>query len=101
MNITKQLAILYSLFFLLNIVGPTFTLLHSNDELSTVVIALEQETEKKEIEDVKEFAELDFYKTHLLNTCLFISDQSLSFVFYNKNLIKTSLENISPPPEFV
>ena len=101
MNITKQLAFLYSLFFLLNIVGPTFALLHSNDEVSTVIITLEQETEKKDIEDVKEFAELDFYKTHLLNTCLFRKNQSLSFVFYNKGLIETPLENTSPPPEVV
>ena len=100
MNITKQLAFLYSLFFLLNIMGPTLVLLSSNDEVSTVVIALEQETETKDIEDVKEFAELDFYKTHFLNAHLFRTDQSLSFMFYNKDLSETHLENTSPPPKF-
>tara|TARA_B110000902_G_scaffold51693_1_gene59586 strand:+ start:95 stop:400 length:306 start_codon:yes stop_codon:yes gene_type:complete len=101
MNITKQLAFLYSLFFLLNIVGPTFALLHSNDEVSTVVNTLEQETETKDIEDIKEFAELDFDKTHFLNAHLFRADQTLLFLFYNRTLSERPLENTSPPPKFI
>jgi len=101
MNITKQLAFLYSLFFLLIIVGPTLALFHSNDEVSTVVISLEQETETKDIEDVKEFTELDFNKTHSQDAHSFITQQSLSFVFYNKALSETHLENTSPPPKFI
>ena len=101
MNITKQLAFLYSLFFLLNIVGPTFALLHSNDEVSTVVNTLEQETETKDIEDIKEFTEFDFDKTHFLNAHLFRTDQTLLFVFYNRALSETPLENTSPPPKFI
>ena len=100
MNITKQLAFLYSLFFLLIIVGPTLALLHSNDEVSTV-ITLEQETETKDIEDIKEFAEFDFDKTHFLNAHLFRTDQTLLFVFYNRILSETHLENTSPPPKFI
>ena len=101
MNITKQLAFLCFLFFLLNIVGPTLVVLHSNVEVSTVVVSLEKETETKDIEDLKEFTELDFDKTPLQGTHSFITQQSLSFVFYNKTLSEIHLENILPPPEYV
>jgi len=101
MNLTKQLTFLYSLFFLLIIVGPTLALLHSNDEVSTVVISLEKEAETKDIEDIKEFTELDFDKTHFLNAHLFRTDQTLLFVFYNTTLSETPLENTSPPPKFI
>ncbi|MDC1265840.1 hypothetical protein N8009_03515 [Flavobacteriaceae bacterium] len=101
MNITKQLAFLYSLFFLLIIVEPTLELLQSNDEVSTVVITLEQETETKDIEDVKEFAELDFDKTHFINAHLFRTGQTLLFVFYNTTLSEMPLENTSPPPKLI
>jgi hypothetical protein len=101
MNITKYFSFFCSLFFLLNIIGPTLVLLNSNDEVSTVVISLEQETETKDIEDVKEFTELDFNKTHSQDAHSFITQQSLSFVFYNKALRETHLENTSPPPKFI
>ena len=101
MNITKYFSFFCSLFFLLNIIEPTLVLLNSNDEVSTVVISLEQETETKDIEDVKEFTELDFNKTHSQDAHSFITQQSLSFVFYNKALRETHLENTSPPPKFI
>ena len=52
--IIKHIAPLFSLFFLLNIAGPTLLLLQSNSEFSKVVVSTEQESDTKDIEDVNE-----------------------------------------------
>ena len=100
MTITKQLAFLCSLFFLLNSAIPTLVLLSPSDELSTIVIPLENETEK-DIEDLKDLNEFDFDKTPFQKVNPTLNRQSVSFVFYNTSLSETSLENTSPPPEFL
>ena len=101
MTITKSLAFLYSLFFLLNIVGQTLVLLNSNEEASTIVISPEEETETKDIEDVKELAEGMFNEVGYYNTFLSTTTKSLSFTVYARSLVKIHLENTSPPPEFL
>ena len=100
MTITKYCSFFCSLFFLLNVVEPTLVLLSSNDELSTVVITLENETEK-DIEDLKDLNEFDVDKTPFQKVNLILKRQLLSFVFCNKSLGEIHLENTSPPPEFV
>jgi hypothetical protein len=72
-------------------------LLNSDKETFSIL----EETEKKDIEDIKEFVELDFDKTNVLNTSLFRAFQSLSFVFHSEPLFETHLENTSPPPKRV
>ena len=62
MTIKTHFTFLFSFFFLFILVAPTIVLLNSNEEVSTVVFSLEEEN--KDIEDVKEFTELDFNKTH-------------------------------------
>lgn len=101
MVVIKHIAPLFSLFFLLNIVGPTLLLLRSNSELATVVVPLEQEPETKDIEDVKEFTELVFNTTHPLNANPLPRDQYVSFLFYSKTPLKIYLETISPPPDYI
>ena len=80
---------------------PLLLLLHSNNELTTVVVSLEQESETKDIEDVKEFAELVFDKTPPQDANPLPSDQYVSFLFYNKMPLKIYLETISPPPDYI
>ena len=79
-------------------IAPTIVLLNSDKETFSVEVVLE-ETEKKDIEDIKEFVELDFDKTNVLNTSLFRTFQPLSFVFHNEPSFETHLENTSPPPK--
>jgi hypothetical protein len=100
-TITKHISLLFSLFFLLNIAGPTLVLLHSDCELSTMIISIDKESETKDIEDVKEFTELDFNKTNLQDSNPYAKYHSLSFVFYNKTLSEIHLETISPPPDCI
>jgi hypothetical protein len=80
---------------------PLLLLLHSNNELTTVVVSLEQESETKDIEDVKEFAERVFDKTPQQDANPLPSDQDVSFLFYNKTPLKIYLETISPPPDHI
>ena len=100
MTITKQLAFLCSLFLLLNVASPSLVLLRSNGELSTVVITLENET-GKDIEDLKDLNEFDVDKTAFQKVNLTLNRESMTFVFCNKPLSETPLENTSPPPELL
>lgn len=100
MTVTKYCFFLFSLFFLLNVVGPTLVLLNSNDALLTIVLPLENESEK-DIEDLKDLDEFDFNKAPFNNVNPILIRQALSFVFFNNSLGEIHLENTSPPPEVV
>ena len=100
MQFANYYSLVFSVFFLFVLLAPTIVLLNSDKETFSVEVILE-ETEKKDIEDIKEFVELDFDKTNVLNTSLFRAFQSLSFVFHNKPPFETHLENTSPPPKRV
>ena len=101
MKFAKHLALMFSDFLLFILTAPTLTLLNSDKKTPSIVVSLEKETEQKDIEDIKEFAELDFDNTQALNACLFRTHQSLSFVFHNKAPVETPLKNTSPPPRFL
>jgi hypothetical protein len=101
MKFVKHLSVVFSVFFLFVLMAPANVLLNSDKKTSSVVMSLEEETDKKDIEDIKEFAELDFDKIQTLNTCLFRSHQTLSFVFHSKTPIETPLKNTSPPPDYI
>lgn len=73
-------------------------LLNPNNEMSTVVISLEKESETKEVEDVNVYV---FNKTPLRDVNPFVRNQSLLFVFYNKTLNEIHLETSSPPPDYI
>ena len=100
MKFAKHLALMFSVFFLFILTAPTLMLLNSDKKAPSIVVSLEKETEQKDIEDIKEFAELDFDNTQALIASLFGIYQSLSFVFHNKAPIDTPLKNTSPPPRF-
>tara|TARA_B110000967_G_C18788109_1_gene511858 strand:- start:15 stop:248 length:234 start_codon:yes stop_codon:yes gene_type:complete len=76
-------------------------LLNSNEELSSLVMSLEEETEKKDIEDVKELAEGTFNDVGHYNTFLCTATKTLSFTLYTRTLGEIDLENTSPPPKFM
>ena len=101
MTITKSLAFVFSVFFLFILVTPTLMLLNSNEELSSLVMSLEEETEKKDIEDVKELAEGTFNDVGHYNTFLCTATKTLSFTLYTRTLGEIDLENTSPPPKFM
>ncbi len=101
MKFAKHLALMFSVFFLFILTAPTLMLLNSDKKAPSIVVSLEKETEQKDIEDIKEFAELDFDNTQVLNACLFRTHQSLSFVFHSKAPVETPLKNTSPPPRFL
>jgi len=98
MKFANYYTLVFSIFFLFVLIAPTIVLLNSDKETFSVEVVLE-ETEKKDIEDIKEFVELDFDKTNDLNTSLFRIFQPLSFVFHNEPSFETHLENTSPPPK--
>lgn len=98
MKFANYYSLVFSVFFLFVLIAPTIVLLNSDKETFSVEVVLE-ETEKKDIEDIKEFVELDFDKTNVLNTSLFRAFQPLSFVFHNEPSFETHLENTSPPPK--
>jgi hypothetical protein len=101
MTITKLLALVFSVFFMFILVAPTLVLLNSNEELSCLVMSLEEETEKKEIEDVKELTEVTFNDNSHHNAYLSITTKSLSFLFFTRAHGEIHLENTSPPPKFL
>ena len=98
MKFANYYSLVFSIFFLFVLIAPTIVLLNSDKETFSVEVILE-ETEKKDMEDIKEFVELDFDKTNVLNTSLFGTFHSLSFVFHNEPSFETHLENTSPPPK--
>jgi hypothetical protein len=97
MKFANYYSLVFYFFFLFVLLAPTIVLLNSDKETFSIL----EETEKKDIEDIKEFVELDFDKTNVLNTSLFRAFQSLSFVFHSEPLFETHLENTSPPPKRV
>jgi hypothetical protein len=97
MKFANYYSLVFSVFFLFVLLAPTIVLLNSDKETFSIL----EETEKKDIEDIKEFVELDFDKTNVLYTSLFRAFQSLSFVFHSEPLFETHLENTSPPPKRV
>ena len=101
MKFAKYLALLFSVFFLFILTAPTLVLLNSDKKTPSIVVSLEKETEQKDVEDIKEFAELDFDNTQALNACLFRIYQSLVFVFVNKAPTEITLKNTSPPPKIL
>ena len=98
MKFANYYYLVFSVFFLFVLIAPTIVLFNSDNETFSVEVILE-ETEKKDMEDIKEFVELDFDKTNVLNTSLFGTFHSLSFVFHNEPSFETHLENTSPPPK--
>lgn len=96
--IIKHIAPLFSLFFLLNIAGPTLLLLQSNSEFSKVVVSTEQESDTKDIEDVNE---LVLNKTPLQSMNPRTRGQALLFVFCKKSFLDVYLECVSPPPDYI
>lgn len=100
MTLSKYCSFFYSLFFLLNVVGPTVALLSSSEKVLTVVILVENETEN-ETEDLKDLNEFDLDKTVFQNMNPTLNRHSLFLVFFNSSLGDVHLENTSPPPEVV
>ncbi len=101
MTITKLLAFIFSVFFLFILVTPTLMFLNSNEELSNLVMSLEEETEKKDIENVKELTEGVFNEIGHYNPFLCTATKSISFTVYTRTLGEIHLENTSPPPKFM
>ena len=65
MKFANYYSLVFSVFFLFVLLAPTIVLLNSDKETFSVEVILE-ETEKKDVEDIKEFVELDFDKTNVL-----------------------------------
>ena len=101
MSITKYLALVFSFFFLFILVAPTLVLLNPDQEASILVMSLDEETEKKDIEDIKNLTEVTFNENNHHNAYLSVTAKSISYSIYTRNLINVHLENTSPPPKFL
>ncbi len=101
MSITKYLTLVFSIFFLFILITPTLLLLNPGQEVSVLVMSLDEETEKKDVEDIKNLTEVTFNENNNHNAYLYVATKSISSSIYSRNLIKIHLENTSPPPEFL
>ena len=101
MPVSKLLYLLLSVSFVLILTGPTFTLLTSKYEPVSVLAGMEKEAENKDLQDNKEFYELDFDNNILWGVRFFAPISSLTYGFSNQIFKPLDIKNIFPPPDFV
>lgn len=101
MPVSKLLSLLLSVSFMLILTGPIFTLLTSNFEQVSVLTAMEKEAENKDLQDNKEFSELDFDNNKCLGVRFFATVTSLTYGFLNQIFKPLDIKTIFPPPDFV
>ena len=101
MLVRKFLSFSFSIAFLLILTAPSFTLLISSHDLPSVISSMETNADKKDIEDSREFSQLDFVNSPLSEVCFYIAPFTLNFGFFRRNFKALPVINISPPPDFV
>ena len=86
MPFSKFIYLVFSVCFLFVLAEPTLVLLTSGHEGFSITSSMEKEAENKDLEDTREFSELDFDKNNLLEVCFFIALSSFilhsSFVLF-------------------
>ena len=101
MLVRKLLSFSFSIAFLLILTAPSFTLLILSHELPSVISSMETETGDKDIEDSREFSQLDFVNSHLSEVCFYIAPFKLNFGFFRRNFKALPIVSTSPPPDLV
>ena len=62
---------------------------------------MEKEAENKDLDDTREFSELDFDTREFSEVCFFSSLSSLTYGFSKQNIKTLDKKNIFPPPDFI
>ena len=101
MPVSKFIYLVFSVCFLFVLAEPTLVLLTSGHEELSITSSMEKEAENKDLEDTREFSELDFDKNNLLEVCFFIALSSLTYGFSKQNIKALDKKNIFPPPDFI
>ena len=101
MPVSKLLSLLLLVSFMLILTGPIFTLLSSKYEPVSVLTAMEKEAENKDLQDNREFSELDFDNNILLGVHFFAPVSSLTYGFSNQLFKPLDIKKKFPPPDFV
>ena len=76
-------------------------LLISKHDLPSVMTSIETETDNKDIENSREFSQVDFVNSLISEVCFYIAHLTLNFGFFRRNSKALPVVNISPPPDLV
>ena len=91
MPVSKFIYLVFSVCFLFVLAEPTLVLLTSGHE----------EAENKDLDDTREFSELDLDQKKNSEVCFFIALSSLTYGFSKQNIKTLDKKNIFPPPDFI
>ena len=101
MPVSKFIYLVFSVCFLFVLAGPTLVLLTSGHEGLSITSSMEKEAENKDLDDTREFSELDFDKKKFSGVCFFTALSSLTYGFAKQNIKTLDKKNIFPPPDFI
>ena len=101
MPVSKFIYLVFSVCFLFVLAEPTLVLLTSGHEGLSITSSMEKEAENKDLDDTREFSELDFDKKKFSEVCFFSSLSSLTYGFSKQNIKTLDKKNIFPPPDFI
>ena len=101
MPVSKFIHLVFSVCFLFVLAGPTLVLLTSGHEGLSITSSMEKEAENKDLDDTREFSELDFDKKKFSGVCFFTALSSLTYGFARQNIKTLDKKNIFPPPDFI
>jgi hypothetical protein len=78
-------------------------LLISKHDLPSVMtsIEIETETDNKDIENSREFSQVDFVNSLISEVCFYIAPLTLNFGFFRRSFKALPVVNTSPPPDLV
>jgi hypothetical protein len=101
MPVSKFIYLVFSVCFLFVLAEPTLVLLTSGHEGLSITSSMEKEAENKDLDDTREFSELDFDKKKISGVCFFTALSSLTYGFAKQNIKTLDKKNIFPPPDFI
>ena len=101
MPVSKFIYLVFSVCFLFVLAEPTLVLLTSGHEELSIASSMEKEAENKDLDDAREFSELDFDKKKISEVCFFTALSSLTYGFSKQNIKTLDKKNIFPPPDFI
>jgi hypothetical protein len=101
MPVSKFIYLVFSVCFLFVLAEPTLVLLTSGHEELSITSSMEKEAENKDLDDTREFSELDFDKKKISEVCFFTALSSLTYGFSKQNIKALDKKNIFPPPDFI
>ena len=101
MTVRKLISFSFSIVFLLILTAPSFMLLISKHDLPSVMTSIETETDNKDIENSREFSQVDFVNSLISEVCFYIAPLTLNFGFFTRNFKALPVVNTSPPPDLV